>query len=59
MACENGHNRVVQDKFSKIPGIKRMVPGDCYCLDCRECLPYNWNHGKPVPVRNTQTTKGV
>lgn len=51
MSCENGtHEKVVRDRFAEIPSIKRAVPGDCFCLDCGEPLPYWWNHGNPKPV---------
>lgn len=48
MACENGtHGKIVQDQFAKLPGVRRRVPGDCYCLDCKLALPADWNGGKP------------
>lgn len=46
--CE--HTRTLEDKFSKLPGVKRSTPGDVVCADCGACLPYSWNRGKPIPL---------
>ena len=49
--CEHGqHNKVVQDKFAKLPGVKRHVPGDCWCLDCDKPIPAWWNGGHIIAV---------
>lgn len=51
MSCENGtHESVIQDQFAQVPGARRYVPGDCYCLDCKQPLPAYWNDGHPVAI---------
>jgi len=45
--CNGNHEKVVVDKFAKIQGVSRSVPGDCFCLDCGQPLPAWWNRGKP------------
>lgn len=48
--CNGDHKRVVVDSFAQLTGVGRYVPGDCYCLDCKEPLPFWWNGGKPIPA---------
>lgn len=44
------HEHIVRDEFSRLPGVSRQMPGDCFCLDCHEPIAANWNGGKPVEV---------
>lgn len=49
------HCRKVQDRLSDVlPGKRRGVPGNVYCLDCDKPIPFVWNFGKPIPVRIVQ-----
>lgn len=48
------HNKVQEDRFSKLPGVRRSVPGDVACADCCALLLYLWNGGKPVPVEQAE-----
>lgn len=51
MTCENGtHEKVVKDSFATLPGVRRAVPGDCYCLNCKHPIAAWWNQGKPVAI---------
>lgn len=45
------HERVVRDQFATVPGVVRHVPGDCYCLDCREPIPAWYNAGHPKIIK--------
>jgi hypothetical protein len=49
LGCADGmHKHVVYDKFARIPGVFRIVPGDCFCLDCKQPIAAWWNHGEPI-----------
>lgn len=50
MTCKISHDKVVLDKFMQLPGVHRLMPGNCYCLVCKEPIPYMWNNGNPVKV---------
>lgn len=57
--CKNNeHNKVILDKFSQLQGVTRSVPGDCYCLDCKQPIPAYWNSGKPKPMDHSVVTPG-
>lgn len=43
------HGRIVLDHFAKDGLGRRLIPGDCLCLACKQPLPVWWNKGKPVP----------
>ncbi len=48
--CKDGtHEKVVFDHFGKDFHARR-VPGDCYCLDCKQPIPAMWNDGNPVAI---------
>ena len=49
--CKDGvHKRVIKDHFSIDFKAKRFVPGDCYCLDCKQPIPVRWNGGNLIPL---------
>ena len=48
--AECQHERILEDKFSKLPGVRRCEPGDVCCVDCGLPLPIAWNNGKPKPI---------
>lgn len=51
MADDCKHENVMRDEFFfRMPGVVRLVPGDCYCLDCKQPVPLLWNNGRPKPV---------
>lgn len=49
-----GYHNVAFDKFGSIKGVGRTVPGDCYCIDCRELVAAWFNRGRPVPVKSAK-----
>ena len=34
------HRHIVKDQFAALAGVARYVPGDGYCLDCKQPVPY-------------------
>lgn len=51
-ACPHAH--ALEDRFSKLTGVLRSVPGDVCCADCGLPLPLVWNRGKPQPIEETK-----
>ena len=50
--CENGEHLVVPDYFALLRAGARAVPGDVYCVNCKDPLPYWW--AKPLIPAETQ-----
>ena len=48
--CNETHKRVISDKFAQLLGVSRSIPGDCFCLDCKEPIAAWWNGGKPLAI---------
>jgi hypothetical protein len=49
--CQDGtHNKVVFDQFAHDFKGRRLMPGDCFCLDCKQPIPAMWNNGNPAPI---------
>jgi len=46
--CAEGEHLIVRDCFAALPGVQRTVPGDCWCLNCKEPIPMHWNNGNPT-----------
>mgnify|MGYP001567339354 CR=1 FL=1 len=34
------HQHIVLDQFAALIGVARYVPGNGYCLDCKQPVPY-------------------
>lgn len=50
LPSECAHVLLKPDAFSRLPGVRRSVPGDVLCAKCGEPLPLWWNSGKPEPA---------
>lgn len=56
--CANGEHRAMRDYFADLPGVSRSVPGNVYCGNCKEPLPYWWNGGKPKSAESEGDSRG-
>jgi len=52
------HLRLAHDDMAGVRGYFRLVPGDCFCKECRHLVPAWWNRGRPVMVEDARDGDG-